>query len=156
MRVCAAPCTRASWLSCTPGSGSCCARLGGARPGSAPTPVHTAVTRSSMASSPSCAPATCPPSPGHELQALSLAPGHCHPDLSASRRKTNHSFRQLFSACGKRKGDLEWVGREGLVVFFGEMCSGQVGNVNLNSGGGVWGLGGCWHPYPCVGLLTKK
>ena len=37
--------------------------------------VHTAVTRSSITLSPSSAPATCLPSPAHELQALSLALG---------------------------------------------------------------------------------
>ena len=34
-------------------------------------------------------PATCPPSPVHDLQALSLALGNCHPDLSASRTNTD-------------------------------------------------------------------
>lgn len=44
--------------------------------------------------------------------------GHCHPDLSAFRRNTNHSFRQLFRACGKRKGDLEWAGGRGWWDFW--------------------------------------
>ncbi|MXQ99590.1 hypothetical protein E5288_WYG021964 [Bos mutus] len=43
-------------------------------------------------------PATCPPSPVHDLQALSLALGNCHPDLSASRTNTKVSDNSLVHA----------------------------------------------------------
>ena len=153
--MCGTLCIWASCLSCMPGSSSCCASLGGqAWSGSVSAPIHTVVTRSSMTLNPSC---TRLHAHLAQFTICRLCPWQWETatQTSVHLEQTQTSFRQQFGACEKRKGDLEWAGG-GIVGIFGEMCSYKVRNVNLNFGGGIWGLGGRWGCYPCIGLLQRN